>query len=429
MERILKNRQIFYGWWIVAVSFLVLFVHAGCAFYSFAILRDVLEDELATSSAAISGAVSLYMVVLGLTAPLAGKLTDKYGPKNVVVVGGVIAGIALLLLSLTNAVWQIYLLYIVVGIGMSGAGLIPLAVALSNWFTRRRGTAIGIATAGIALGAIVLAPLTDFVTETVSWQAAYVVLGVITLVCVVLPVMFIMRTRPQDMGLLPDGERPAAAEAVAASELATNPAEARSGSEEPEWTTSAAIRTMPYWLALAAFFLVGMAIAGVLQHEKKFFEDIGVTTSTAALALGITGGIGGVGKLTFGFLADRISAKRAALVCFALQIVGLVLLLNTESVAMMWVSVVVFGFAMGGNVALQPLIIGDFFGLASFGTILGSIVLVAAVGAGLGPVLTGAMYDAFGSYTLAFTIFVVGYAVAVTALILARRPKLKNTTP
>jgi sugar phosphate permease len=347
----------------------------------------------------------------------------------VVVVGGVIAGIALLLLSLINAVWQIYLLYLVVGIGMSGAGLIPLAVALSNWFTRRRGRAIGIATAGIALGAIALAPLTDFVTETVSWQAAYVVLGVITLVCVVLPVMLVLKTRPQDMGLLPDGERPAAVEAGAASELATNPAEASPGSGEPQWTTSAAIRTMPYWLALAAFFLVGMAIAGVLQHEKKFFEDVGITTSTAALALGITGGIGGVGKLTFGFLADRISAKRAALVCFALQIVGLVLLLNTESVAMMWVSVVVFGFAMGGNVALQPLIIGDFFGLASFGTILGSIALVAAVGAGLGPVLTGAMYDAFGGYTLAFTIFVVGYAVALTALVLARRPKPKTTAP
>lgn len=425
----LRDRQIFYGWWIVAVSFLVLFVHAGCAFYSFAILRDVLEEEFATSSAAISGAISIYMLTLGLTAPLAGRLTDKYGPKNVVVVGGVIAGIALLLLSLINAVWQIYLLYLVVGIGMSGAGLIPLAVALSNWFTRRRGRAIGIATAGIALGAIALAPLTDFVTETVSWQAAYVVLGVITLVCVVLPVMLVLKTRPQDMGLLPDGERPAAVEAGAASELATNPAEASPGSGEPQWTTSAAIRTMPYWLALAAFFLVGMAIAGVLQHEKKFFEDVGITTSTAALALGITGGIGGVGKLTFGFLADRISAKRAALVCFALQIVGLVLLLNTESVAMMWVSVVVFGFAMGGNVALQPLIIGDFFGLASFGTILGSIALVAAVGAGLGPVLTGAMYDAFGGYTLAFTIFVVGYAVALTALVLARRPKPKTTAP
>ena len=429
MERILKNRQIFYGWWIVAVSFLVLFVHAGCAFYSFAILRDVLEEELATSSAAISGAVSIYMVVLGLTAPLAGKLTDKYGPKSVVMAGGVIGGVAFLLLSSITAVWQLYALYFVVGIGMSGAGLIPLAVALSNWFTRRRGTAIGIATAGIALGAITLAPLTDFVVEAASWRAAYVVLGVITLVCVVPPVMFIMRTKPQDMGLLPDGERPVAVEAGAAAELATSPAEESAGADEPRWTTSTAIRTMPYWLALAAFFLVGMAIAGVLQHEKQFFEDVGIATSTAALAVGLTGGMGGVGKLTFGFLADRISAKRAALLCFALQIVGLVILLNTESVAMMWVSIVVFGFAMGGNVALQPLIVGDFFGLASFGTILGSIVLVAAVGAGMGPLLAGAMYDAFGSYTLAFTIFVVGYAVAVTALILARRPKLKATAP
>ena len=427
MERMLKNRQIFYGWWVVAVSFLVLFVHAGCAFYSFGVLLPVLEDELEASSAAVSGAVSLYMLMLGLTAPLVGRLTDKYGPKNVVVAGGLIAGSALLLLSLSTAVWNLYLLYLVVGIGMSGAGFVPLSVALSNWFTRRRGTAIGVAMVGIALGAILLAPLTSFVIEAASWRASFVVLGVITLVCVIPPVMLVLKTKPQDMGLLPDGEQPVAVEAAAAPELAASSAEASAG--EPEWTTSTALRTMPYWLALAAFFLVGMAIAGVLQHEAKFLEDVGIAEATAAFALGLTGGIGGVGKLTFGFLADKISPKLAALICFALQIVGVVLLLNIESGVTMWVFVVVFGFAMGGNVALQPLIIGEFFGLASFGTIFGSIVLAAAVGSALGPVLAGSMYDAFGSYSLVFTIFIIGYAVAITALILARRPKPKIQAP
>jgi len=420
----LRNRQTFYGWWIVAVSFLVLFVHAGAAFYSFGVLRDVLEDELEASSAAISGVVSIYMVVLGLTAPLAGKLTDKYGPKNVIVVGGVIGGAALLLCSLSTAVWHLYLLYFVIGIGMSGAGFVPITVALSNWFTRRRGMAIGVATVGVALGAIALAPLTNFVIESASWQASYVVLGVITLICCVLPVMLVMKTRPQDMGLLPDGEQP-----VAVAESATVPAEESAGAGEPGWTTSTAIRTLPYWLTLVAFFFVGMAIAGVLQHEKKFFEDVGIAAATASLALGFTGGIGGVGKVTFGYLADKISPKRTALVCFALQIVGLVLLLNTESAAMMWVSVAVFGFAMGGNIALQPLIIGDFFGLASFGTIFGSIVLAAAVGSALGPVLAGAMYDALDSYNVVFTIFIIGYAVALAALVLARRPKPKTQAP
>ena len=421
----LRNRQIFYGWWIVAVSFLVLFVHAGAAFYSFGVLRDVLEDELATSSAAISAAVSIYMVVLGLTAPLAGRLTDKYGPKNVVVIGGLIAGAALILLSLSTAVWHLYLLYFMVGIGMSGAGFVPLTVALSNWFTRRRGMAIGVAMAGVALGAIALAPLTNFIIETASWRVSYVVLGVLTLICVVPPVMLVMKTRPQDMGLLPDGEQPVAATV----ESATVPAEVSAGAGEPEWTTSTALRTLPYWLTLVAFLFVGMAIAGVLQHEKKFLEDVGIAAATASFALGLTGGIGGVGKVTFGYLADRISPKRTALICFALQIVGMILLLNTESAVMMWVFVGVFGFAMGGNIALQPLIIGDFFGLSSFGTIFGSIVLASAVGSALGPVLAGAMYDATDSYTLAFTIFIVGYAVALAALIFARRPEPKTRAP
>ena len=420
----LRSRQIFYGWWIVAVSFLVLFVHAGAAFYSFGVLLPVLEDELEASSGAVSAAVSIYMVVLGLTAPLAGRLTDKYGPKNVVVIGGVIGGAALILLSLTTAIWNLYILYLVVGIGMSGAGFIPVTVALSNWFTRRRGMAIGIATVGVALGAIALAPLTNFVIESASWRASYVVLGVITLICCVPPVMLVMKTRPQDMGLLPDGEQP-----VAAAESATVPTEESAGADEPGWTTSTALRTLPYWLTLVAFFFVGMAIAGVLQHEKKFLEDVGIAAATASFALGFTGGIGGVGKVTFGYLADKISPKRTALACFALQIVGVVLLLNTESAAMMWVSVAVFGFAMGGNVALQPLIIGEFFGLASFGTIFGSIVLAAAVGSALGPVLAGAMYDALDSYNVVFTIFIIGYAIALAALVLARRPEPKTQAP
>jgi sugar phosphate permease len=419
----LRSRQTFYGWWIVAVSLLVLFVHSGAAFYSFGVLRDVLEDEFEASSGAISGAISLYMLIFGLTAPLAGRLTDKYGPKNVVVAGGLIAGLALLLLSLSTAVWNLYVLYFVLGIGFSGAGFVPITTALSNWFTRRRGTAIGIAMLGVALGAIALAPLTNFVIETASWRVSYVVLGVITLICCVLPVMLVMKTRPQDMGLLPDGEQPVA---VTASELATNPAEASAGPVELEWTTSTALRTMPYWLMLVAFFLANMAIAGVLQHEKKFLEDVGIAEATAAFALGFTGGIGGVGKLTFGFLADKITAKIGVLICFALQLVGVVLLLNTESEVMMWVFAIVFGFAMGGNVALQPLIVGDFFGIASFATIFGGILLAAAVGSALGPVLAGSMYDAFDSYTLTFTIFVIGYAVAVTALIFARRPKQKT---
>jgi len=146
----------------------------------------------------------------------------------------------------------------------------------------------------------------------------------------------------------------------------------------------------------------------------------------ATLGLALTGGIGGLGKLGFGFLADRLSPKYVAIICIALQLVGLAILIIAQmmqNVAMVWAFVIVFGFAMGGNITLQPLVTGQLFGTASFGAIFGWVVLIAAVGAALGPGLMGLIYDASGSYSVGFTTFLGVYAVAITALFFARKPK------
>jgi predicted MFS family arabinose efflux permease len=289
---------------------------------------------------------------------------------------------------------------------------------------------MGIAMAGIAIGAILIAPLTGYLIENISWQMAFLALGVLTWVLIIPPVILVMKTRPEDVGLLPDGVSPVGDEAVPELPSVPDPKAISSAGEEG-WTQSRAFRSVPYWLVLAAFFLVGAVIAGVLQNEVKFLEVMGLPTAAATFALGFTGGIGGLGKLAFGFLADRLSPKYTALLCFALQLVGLVILIMTHTTAMVWVFVFVFGFAMGGNITLQPLVSGELFGMKSFGAIFGWVVLAGAVGSALGPVLAGAIYDASGSYTPAFIIFLVAYAVAIAALLFARRPKLAsgNTAP
>jgi len=425
MPRLLRNRRIFYGWWIVAVCLLVLTVHSGCAFYSFAVLNKTLVEALGTSRAVVGGAVSLYLLTLGLTAPLVGKLTDRYGPKRVVLWGSAIAGAGLMLLTLTTAVWNLYILYIVVGIGMCGAGVVPVSVAVSNWFTKRRGTAMGIAMLGIALGALLLASLTSYLAAALSWRVAFFALGLLALILVIPGVGFVMRTRPQDMGLLPDGEKPLAAEALAAAPHA----EAASDPQAGAWSLARALRSPAYWLVVAAFFLVSVAIAGVLQHEVAFLNDMGISMAVAGVALSVTGGMGGLGKLSFGFIADRIRPRYTAILCFALQIVGVVLLMLTQTTAMVWAFVIVFGFAMGGQIALQPLVTGELFGLASFGAVFSGVALGAAAGSALGPIMAGWIFDAWGSYYLAFLAFIIGYAMAITALLLIRGRKPKAISP
>lgn len=418
------NGRIFYGWWIVFVCFIVLIVHSGCAFYSFSVFLDVWKAQFPDSGVtAVSLPAALYMLVLGLTGPAVGRLSDRYGPKRVMLVGGIIAGTGLMLLSQATEIWHLYLLYSFVGIGMSGIGLVPVGASISNWFTKRRGAAMGIATAGIALGAL-LALLTDNLIESVSWQVAFLALGAIAFILVIPSVILVMKTRPEDMGLLPDNAAPL--DEVAIAKMEAVPGAEVSFDIEPKWTVTKALRSPSYWLMLASFFLVSAAIAGVLQHEDSFLGEMDFSIS-AALGLALTGGVGGLGKLAFGYAADRLSPKYTTILCIALQLVGLAIIaiayIVTQNVAMAWAFVFVFGFAMGGNITLQPLVTGQLFGTASFGTLLGGVVLAAAVGAALGPLLMGAIFDASASYSTGFIAFLAVYAVAIAALSFARRPK------
>jgi MFS family permease len=421
MEQATGGRKIFYGWWIVAASFVVLMFHAGAAFYAYGRFMPTLIDVLGASTTAVSAAVSVYLLVLGLTGPIVGKLTEKYGPKLVLLCGGVIAAAGLMLLSLTSSLWHLYALYFVVGLGMSGAGTVPVSVAIANWFTKRRGLAIGITMAGVSVGAIAIAPLAHVLITSIGWQMAYLVIGALTLVCIVVPVLFLMKTRPGDMGLLPDGAQPGEHEA-ATQETVASSGQSRA-SVERVWSAGMALKTLPLWLILVTFFFSGAGVAGVLQHEVRMLDIVGIPIAAASVALGLTGLIGGGGKIGFGFIADKMSPKWTTIICIAMQLIGIVILMFTHSTAMVWLFVIVFGFAMGGNIAVQPLIAGHFFGTASLGTIFGWVLLAGAVGSALGPIVMGAIYDMSGSYSLAIIVFLATYAVALAAVFLARKPK------
>ena len=426
MVQSLRKGRIFYGWWIVVVCIVVTMLHAGASFYAFSRFLPTLLDEFESGATVIAGAASLYMLVVGLTGPIAGKLTDKYGPKKLIVVGAVIGAGGLMLLGVANAVWHLYVFYFVVGIGMSGAGFVPVGVAISNWFDRRRGVAMGITMAGVSLGAIVIAPLAHYLIVGTGWRMAFVILGAMCAVLIVIPVMFVMRNRPEDMGLLPDGARPVVNGEVSARHSMSDPSGPGgiSNTDESSWTLSMAFRSLPFWLVLATFFFAGIVVAGVLQHEVNILKGMGIPLAAASFALGLTGGIGGVGKVLFGFVADRFTPKYASILCIALQIVGLIILMMTHTTAMVWVFVFVYGFAMGGWLTLEPLITGQFFGMASFGTIFGWVLAAAAVGSGLGPIIMGAIYDATGDYFVGLVIFLGAYITSMTAILLARKPKL-----
>jgi len=170
------------------------------------------------------------------------------------------------------------------------------------------------------------------------------------------------------------------------------------------------------------FSFANIGELAILTHQVSFITDMGISVTAAATALGFTGGMGGIGKVTFGWLTDKISARYVTMLCFILQLVGVLILVRTHTMAMVWLFVAVFGFAMGGFVTLMPLAIGELFGTASFGVIYGFVHLMAIGCSTVGPPFAGFMFDATGSYSVVFTTFTITYTISVIAIYFAWGP-------
>ena len=413
MNPAIKGTRVFYGWWIIIAAMAILFVQAGTGFYSFGVILKPLMNEFGWSRGLVSMAQSIYLLTAGVGGLFIAKLTRRYSIKKIVLLGAVMGGIGFILLSLTTNLWYLYALYLFQGFGLgAGAGLIPTSVLISNWFTKRRGTAMGIATAGIALGAMVLVPLEGFITASFGWRQTYIFMGLVVLAIDIPAALFVLRTSPQEMGLMPDGNKPSEMKESPVREVPINHAAELAGNSEPS-TTAIWIRSLPVWLLSLSFTLAQIGEISILIHEIPLITDLGISVTAAAAALAFTGGMGGIGKIAFGWLTDKLSTRYVTVLCFALQMVGVFILMQTHNMTMVWIFVVVFGFAMGGMATLMPLAIGDLFGIARFGVIYGFVHFVVIGGSTLGPTFAGFIFDATGSYSLVLTIFSIMYGISI----------------
>ncbi|MFO7964516.1 MAG: MFS transporter [Desulfobacterales bacterium] len=389
------KHKIFYGWWVVLSLIPATLVHAGALFYIFGIFYEPLMREFGWSRATVAGALTIYLLSLGFSGPFIGRLADRFGPKNIIGYGAFFGGIFFILLSRIDSLWQFYGLYFLHGIAFAGCGNVPVNTALTNWFIKKRGRAIGFAMAGVSLGAITITPLGGFILQQIGWRNTYIFLALLSWIVVLPPLIWLMKNKPSQMGLSPDGN--AAVEPEPSASHSSAPAVETMGPVKP-WKLSTVTRTLPFWLICLAYFFIYFPIGAILGHQIVYITDMGFTMASAAAALGVTGGMGGVGKIVFGLLSDRFSPKRVTILCAVFQGIGIMFLLHAETMAAIWVYAIFFGFCMGGHLALQPLIVAYFFGVQSFGMLYGIIVLAGTIGTSTGPVIAGSAFDIFGTY-------------------------------
>ena len=389
--KLMKKPKIYYGWVIVAASFFAEIMAFG-AMYTFSVFFGPLCEEFGWTRAMTAGAFSTYMIVHGVFYIVSGMLTDKYGPRIVVVIGGLLMGLGLCLTSQVNTIGQLYLfLGVIVGIGM-GSVFVPLATTTTRWFEDKRGLALGIVTAGSPVGTIVLSLVAQYLILNYDWRTAYIIIGIATLTIVIIAALFLRRD-PGEIGLLPLGAK-----------AKSNGDDLADNRVENGYSLAEAIKTKIFWIIGAVNLMYVAAVFVPMTHIVVHCLDIGIEPMAAAGMVAFIGGGQIAGRLGGGVISDRIGSRNTLILSFSFLTGCLFWVIWINEGWMFMLFSLIFGLSFGVAVPQIPRLVVDFFGLKQMGVILGVITALTAIGGALGSWLGGYIFDMTGSYSSAFMI-------------------------
>ena len=401
------RRRIYYGY-IVAICSTVILLVAWGAYYSYGIFFVPLLSEFAWTRASVSGAFSLGTIIQGVAAIATGRLTDRFGPRPVVMVGGMIAGTGYVLMSQIDSIWQLYIIYgILIGIG-TGCYFVSLVSNVAHWFQHRRGLMTGVVVSGIGLGAIIVPPMANRLISIYDWRSSYIIIGTTVVAASVLLAQLLKRRVPMahniDSHLVPNQD-------------------IRS---TKGFSLRATLRTYQLWMICALFLCLGFCLFSIMVHIVPHAMDRGFSMDESAAIIAIIGISRIVGKVGLGYLADRIGPRPGWISGFAIMAIAVFYLLAADTLWALYAFAVAFGLAYGCLVAMESPIIANMFGLRAHGAILGLASFMFMVGAAIGPWQAGYTYDIMLSYRLTF--IVLG-AMAIIGIILAAllKPFAKQT--
>jgi MFS family permease len=401
----------------VAVAFVTMGVGVN-ARTAFSLLFPPILDEFGWERGVTAGAFSFGFLVAAVLSPSLGRLMDRQGPRVVMELGVGLMAAGLMLATLVRQPWHLYAtLGVLVGGGSICLSYTGQALYLPNWFVRRRGLALSLAFSGVGVGSIILLPWLGTLIGRAGWRAACWTLGLLVL-ALLAPLNLLLKRRPEDLGLEPDGDR-SSRDAAASSPTANvvDPAWVA-----VDWTLGRALRTARFWW-IAVGYLSGLfAWYAVQVHQTRYLVEIGFSSTDAAWALGLVSLAGIPGQIALGHLSDRIGREwvwTVGSLGFALCYLALLLLRQAPTPALLYVMVLSQGMLGYGLTSVIGAIPAEIFQGRHYGTIFGTLMLAAIAGGAAGPWVTGALYDATGSYTLAFSIAIGLSAFSALAIWLA----------
>lgn len=404
-------KRVFYGWYLSFGCMLFTFVGVGVGYYGLALFLKPLRQAHGWSNGQVSGAIAVYFVVSGIAGYLVGPPIDRRGPLPFMLGGACLMGAAVVAVGHVHALWQLYVVYVILAIGYGSSSAVAVSTLLTRWFVHRRAQATSISSTGPSLGGVILVPLGTRLLDSGGLETVTLVLGILLVAISVPVVLLVLAADPADLGLEPDGGAPRKDLRATRVDEAT---------QTRVWTRSDASRTVSYWAIVVAFVFILAAQTGFLLHQISYLEGKYGSRQKAAIAVS-TAAMGSIiARLVVGRFVDPLDKRFVASALCFLQAAAVLMVIHTTSLPVVFAMTLVFGFTIGNVYMMQQLLVAEIFGVPSFGAIYGVIVLTGQVASGMGPLGVGFFDDRFGSYTVPFTVTAALTACAGFVVLFAR---------
>jgi len=418
--------RLFYGWYVLAASFLILFLSSGARF-TVGIAFKPLIAEFGWSRSAVSLAVFLNMAFYSLSVIATGKLYDRFGPKWVIILSTILVSSGYMLIALTQTLWHFLVLYgVVAAMGLGGTTVPIFAALMSKWFEKRRGLTISLALSGNCLGQFALVPLFTALITDYGWRASHLWIGFMMLVLNLSLTFLVIRGDPEDLGVVPYGRK----EEIAGPSFLGDPEESP---PVRDMGLREAMRTSSFWFFVLFMFVCGSGDFLMTTHLIPMVTDFGIPAVTASNMLAWFGLLSLAGILVAGPASDLIGDKTPIALTFLLRVFAFLLVIGYQNLISFYVFALVFGFTFLVTAPLTPTLVGRLYGFSHVGVLSGFITTVHHLGGGVAAWGGGVLFDLTGSYQTVLTISAVMAAIAVVSAMLIRQrreaPRTKASAP
>lgn len=409
------NGRFFYGWVMLAAAFVAMFASGAGQSFTISVFLNPLIDALDISRTSISSAYTLGTLTAALGLSFVGRLIDRFGARTMLACVALLLGASALAFSTVGNLLALYAAFTAVRIFGQGALMLTSTNLASQWFVRRRGLALSIVNLGFAAGWATYPPVIQMLIRQADWRTAWVWVGLFTWVLVIPLALVFVRSRPEAVGLHPDGEAPENRDAA--------PAQAHQGAGEQEsWTVGEALRTPQFWIMALANSVPSMLITGMVVHQISYFGEQGLDAQVAANLFPVTAASMVAAGLIFGWMLDRVPTRRMMAVSLLCMAVAMYTMLIATTPLLAALYGVVLGISSGSMMMMTSYVWPQYFGRKYLGGVQGVALTISIVGASLGPLPFGLAFDLLGGYGEALTILSVLPIISAVAVFFTRPP-------